>query len=212
VIQGPLELLGSAFLHASWNALLKRERRPQGAVLGVLASAPVLAAAAGWIRPGRGFPTTEGLLWTCAAGAVLVGLGVAAVAVAGRDRASRAGVALAAVCATTIAGYHLCYDWALVAGAAHAAQHLGDLHPAPGAPHRRVGSGAAARRCCARFGRGGGTHVARSVRIARAGEGPLPRPPGSRDANVAFHQVNRTRRRRGVDALPSYPYTCTISR
>jgi len=46
VIQGPLELLASAFLHASWNAMLKREHRPQGAVLGVLASALVFAAAA----------------------------------------------------------------------------------------------------------------------------------------------------------------------
>jgi len=43
VLQGPLELLASAFLHASWNALLKRERRPQGAVLGVLATALVFA-------------------------------------------------------------------------------------------------------------------------------------------------------------------------
>jgi hypothetical protein len=50
VIQGPLELLASAFLHASWNATLKREHRPQGAVLGVLASALVFAAAAAWIR------------------------------------------------------------------------------------------------------------------------------------------------------------------
>jgi hypothetical protein len=68
VIQGPLELLASAFLHASWNAMLKRERRPQGAVLGVLSSAIVFAAAAAWIRPGRGFPTMEGFLWTGAAG------------------------------------------------------------------------------------------------------------------------------------------------
>jgi drug/metabolite transporter (DMT)-like permease len=173
VIQGPLELLASAFLHASWNAMLKREHRPQGAVLGVLSSALVFAAAAAWVRPGRGFPAVEGLLWTGAAGlfeglyflslaaalsrasygavyaiarggallmvwpaaalwlnepftgrgaagAILVGLGVAAVALAGHDRASRAGVALAAVCATTIAGYHLCYDRALLAGASPA--------------------------------------------------------------------------------------------
>jgi drug/metabolite transporter (DMT)-like permease len=68
VIRGPLELLASALLHASWNALLKRERRPQGAVLAVLGSALLFASAAAVLLPGRGFPTRAGLAWTAGAG------------------------------------------------------------------------------------------------------------------------------------------------
>jgi drug/metabolite transporter (DMT)-like permease len=55
-----------------------------------------------------------------AAGAALVGIGVVLVAVAGRAAASRGGIAFAGVCAASIAGYHLCYDRALFAGAAPA--------------------------------------------------------------------------------------------
>jgi len=173
VLQGPLELLASAFLHASWNALLKRERRPQGAVLGVLATALLFAAGAAFLLPGRGFPSRAGLLWTGAAGvfeglyfltlaaalgratygavyavarggalllvwpaaafwlqepvpsrtvagAVLVGIGIAAVAATGREHASRAGMTWAAACAAAIAGYHLCYGQALREGASPA--------------------------------------------------------------------------------------------
>ena len=173
MIQGPLELLASAFLHASWNALLERERHPQGAVLAVLTAALVFAAAAALAFPGAGFPTRAGLLWTAAAGvfegvyfltlaaalgratygavyavarggallvvwpaaalwlhepvparavagAVLVGVGVAAVAATGREHASRAGMAFAVACAAAIGGYHLCYDRALREGASPA--------------------------------------------------------------------------------------------
>lgn len=173
MIRGPLELLGSALLHASWNALLKRERRPQGAVLAVLGSALLFAAVVALLLPGRGFPTWAGLAWTAGAGvfegiyfltlaaalgratygsvyavargvamllvwpvaalwfhepvdaaaiagAVLVAIGVAAVALTGQERASRSGMGFAAACAAAIAGYHLCYDRALHEGAAPA--------------------------------------------------------------------------------------------
>jgi drug/metabolite transporter (DMT)-like permease len=55
--------------------------------------------------------------WT---GAALVALGVVLVALAGRERASRGGLTLAAACAASIAGYHVCYDLSLRAGAATA--------------------------------------------------------------------------------------------
>jgi len=61
-------LLASAFLHASWNALLKRERSPELAVLGVLATGTASAALAALVHPGAGFPDRAGLLWSVAAG------------------------------------------------------------------------------------------------------------------------------------------------
>ena len=170
---GAAWLIASAFLHASWNALLKREREPQVAVLGVMASALVCSAAATLAWPGAMLGTRAGLLWAIgagaleglyfatlaealsrasygavyaiarggalvlvwpaathllrepatprsAAGALLVGAGVILVALAGRQRASRGGIAFAVACAASIAGYHLCYDRALSEGAAHA--------------------------------------------------------------------------------------------
>jgi drug/metabolite transporter (DMT)-like permease len=168
---GTAALLASAFLHAAWNALLKRERDPQVAVLGVLAAALAVAAVGAVALPGSGFPGRSSLAWTIAAGffegayfvalaaalaratygavyaiarggallvvwpaaalllgepstprgalgALVVGLGVAVVALAGRDRASGGGIAWAIGCACSIAGYHLCYARALAEGAA----------------------------------------------------------------------------------------------
>jgi drug/metabolite transporter (DMT)-like permease len=173
MMDGAPALLASAFLHASWNALLKRELAPERAVVGALAAALLAAAAAAAALPGRGFPARAALLWTLGAGAFeglyfatlaaalqrasygavyavarggalalvwpaavlllrepvtprgaggagLVCLGVVLVAVAGSERASRAGIAFAIACAASIAGYHLCYDRALHAGAAPA--------------------------------------------------------------------------------------------
>jgi drug/metabolite transporter (DMT)-like permease len=169
MVLGPAWLLASAFLHASWNALVKREREPQAAVLGVLAAAlvftvPLAAAFPGAGLPGRALPWAIGagafeaiyfvtlgealsratygavyaiarggalvVVWPVAvavlrepftarsaAGAALVGLGVVLVAAAGRERASRGGIAFAVACAASIAGYHVCYDRALAAGA-----------------------------------------------------------------------------------------------
>lgn len=166
----PLWLLASALLHAGWNALLKREREPQLAALGVLAAAVLLSAGVALVFPGGGLPGRAALLWAAgaglfeafyfvtlgealaratygavyavarggalvvvwpvavallgepvgarsAAGAALVASGVVLVAAAGRERASRGGVALAFACAASIAGYHVCYDLALGAGA-----------------------------------------------------------------------------------------------
>ena len=173
MVLGPAWLLASALLHASWNALVKREREPQGAVLGVLAAALALSVPVALAFPGAGFPGRAALLWglgagafeaiyfvtlgealaratygavyaiarggalvlvwpvaaavlrepftaRSAAGAALVGVGVVLVAAAGRERASRGGIAFAVACAASIAGYHVCYDLALAAGAAPA--------------------------------------------------------------------------------------------
>jgi drug/metabolite transporter (DMT)-like permease len=173
MIDGTVALLASAFLHAAWNGLLKRERDPQVAVLGVLAAALALAAIGALTMPGAGFPGRSSLAWTIAAGlfegayfvtlaaalaratygavyaiarggalllvwpaaalllgepatprgalgALVVGLGVALVAQAGRERITGTGIAWALGSAASIAGYHLCYDRALAEGAAPA--------------------------------------------------------------------------------------------
>ena len=167
---GPIWLLASAFLHAGWNALLKREKEPEVAALGVLAAGVVISGGVALALPGAGFPTRAALLWGAgaggfeaiyfvtlgsalarasygavyavarggalvvvwpvavaflrepvtgrsAAGAALVLAGVVLVAAAGRERASAGGIALAVACAGSIAGYHVCYDLALAAGA-----------------------------------------------------------------------------------------------
>lgn len=170
---GPAWLLASALLHAGWNALLKREREPERAALGVLAGCVVWAALAAAVAPSTGLPTRAAVLWAVgagvfeglyfitlgaalaratygavyaiarggalvvvwpvavavlrepltargASGAALVLAGVVLVAAAGRERASAGGIALAVACAACIAGYHVCYDLALVAGAGSA--------------------------------------------------------------------------------------------
>ncbi|HTP53320.1 MAG TPA: permease [Anaeromyxobacteraceae bacterium] len=61
-------LLASAFLHALWNALLKRERSPPLAVAGVLAFALLFAAAASLASDGPGFATPAALGFGLAAG------------------------------------------------------------------------------------------------------------------------------------------------
>lgn len=66
---GPVWLLTSAFLHAAWNALLKRERSPQTASLGVLAAAVVFAALAAALWPGAAMPRGAALAWAVVAGA-----------------------------------------------------------------------------------------------------------------------------------------------
>lgn len=173
MLLGPAWLLASAFLHASWNALVKREREPQVAVVGVLAAALAFSLPLALLFPGDGFPARAALLWALgagafeaayfvtlgealaratygavyaiarggalvvvwpiatlalgepftprgAAGAALVATGVVLVAVAGRERASRGGIGYAVACAFSIAGYHVCYERSLAAGAAPA--------------------------------------------------------------------------------------------
>jgi len=63
-----LVLLVSAFLHALWNALLKRERDPEVAVAGVLGIALVFAAGAALASAGPAFETRAALGWGLAAG------------------------------------------------------------------------------------------------------------------------------------------------
>jgi len=67
---GPAWLLASAFLHALWNALVKRERDPQVAVVGVLVSAVICSAAVALVMPGGGLPGRATVLWAVAAGAL----------------------------------------------------------------------------------------------------------------------------------------------
>jgi drug/metabolite transporter (DMT)-like permease len=173
VTSGPAWLLASALLHAGWNALLKRERDPELAAVGVLAGCLAWATVAAVAYPETGLPTRAAILWGAAAGvfeglyfvtlgaalaratygavyavarggalvfvwpvavallrepltargasgAALVAAGVVLVAAAGRERASGGGIALAVACAASIAGYHVCYDLALAAGAGSA--------------------------------------------------------------------------------------------
>jgi drug/metabolite transporter (DMT)-like permease len=68
VTPGPIWLIASAVLHAAWNALLKREREPELAALGVLAGGLLFATAMALAWPGAGFPTRASLLWSLAAG------------------------------------------------------------------------------------------------------------------------------------------------
>jgi drug/metabolite transporter (DMT)-like permease len=166
-----LVLVTSAFLHALWNALLKRERQPQVAVAGVLAVALLLATVAALVSAGPSFGTRAALGWAFGAGAFegiyfptlaaalvradygivytvarggamllvwplaalllrepvtaagvlgacLVGVGLAlTTGHPARRSTSRSGLAYAAVCAASVAGYHLCYGRALSAGA-----------------------------------------------------------------------------------------------
>jgi len=170
VILASLALVASAFLHALWNALLKREAEPRTAVAGVLVAAVAFAAAAALAGRSPAFATRDALGWAVGAGlfeglyfvtlaaalvraaygivyaiarvgamlvvwpvspwllheavtargvagAVVVATGLVLVATSGGTRASRAGLLLAALCAASIAGYHLCYDRALATGA-----------------------------------------------------------------------------------------------
>jgi drug/metabolite transporter (DMT)-like permease len=68
MVAGSLAILASAFLHAAWNASLKRERDPPAAVVGILAAALLTALAASAAAPGPAFPTRAALLWGLAAG------------------------------------------------------------------------------------------------------------------------------------------------
>ena len=61
-------VLASAFLHAAWNAILKKDPAPRAAAVAVLACAALVSAAAVPFFPGRAFPGPEGLAWSAAAG------------------------------------------------------------------------------------------------------------------------------------------------
>lgn len=63
-----LLVLASAFLHAVWNAMLKRERDIGVAAAAVLAVATVAAGLAVPLSPRAAFPTSEGLAWGFASG------------------------------------------------------------------------------------------------------------------------------------------------
>ena len=84
--------------------MLKRERAPESAVTWVLLVALLVATGAALRFPGAGLPTGRVSGWAVGAG-LCEGLYF---------------VALAALCAAGIAGYHLCYDRALAGGGAPA--------------------------------------------------------------------------------------------
>jgi drug/metabolite transporter (DMT)-like permease len=81
MISGATWLLASAFLHASWNAVLKREHDPQRGMLGILGFAFAFAAVAAFLWTGPGFPDRPAVGWTVAAG-VFEGLYFATLAMA----------------------------------------------------------------------------------------------------------------------------------
>jgi drug/metabolite transporter (DMT)-like permease len=68
VILASIALVASAFLHALWNALLKREPEPRTAVAGVLVSAVIFAAAAALAAEPPAFATRAALAWAAGAG------------------------------------------------------------------------------------------------------------------------------------------------
>jgi drug/metabolite transporter (DMT)-like permease len=61
-------IFASAFLHALWNAALKRQADPEGASVAILTVAAVTAAAALALGSGPAFPSAAGLAWAIAAG------------------------------------------------------------------------------------------------------------------------------------------------
>src|SRR5512142_981419 len=66
---GATALIASAFLHALWNALLKREPSPQVAVAGVLSWATAIALAVALMSGGLTFATHAAFAWGVGAGA-----------------------------------------------------------------------------------------------------------------------------------------------
>lgn len=62
-----IAVLASAFLHASWNAILKREGEPEVAATGVFSVCALLAFAAALVE-GGGFPDTTSFIWSAASG------------------------------------------------------------------------------------------------------------------------------------------------
>ena len=62
-----IAVLASAFLHAAWNAILKREGEPEVAATGVFSVCAVGALIA-MLVDGRGFPDTVSFLWSAASG------------------------------------------------------------------------------------------------------------------------------------------------
>ncbi len=172
-------VLVSAFLHATWNALLRLEPDKDRGVVAAIGVASAFALVVAGIRWGLGavpFATTESFVWTVIAGVaeaiyfttlaralergrlgpvytisrggavlvvwpasillfaevvtwrnasgsaivlaglVLCGIGAGA-KTAGRATDDRAGIAWATACALSIAGYHMAYKAALLAGA-----------------------------------------------------------------------------------------------
>lgn len=61
-------VLLSAFFHALWNALLKRQEDPEAGVVGVIFVAVVLGLLWALVQQGLAFPTPRGLAWGVAAG------------------------------------------------------------------------------------------------------------------------------------------------
>ena len=67
-LHGPALLIASALLHASWNAMLKRERAPEAVVPWVLLVALAVAVTAALNFPGAGLPTAAAAGWAVGAG------------------------------------------------------------------------------------------------------------------------------------------------
>ena len=77
-------IVGSALLHALWNAALKLQRDPEGASTSILAIAAVVSGVATLVAGGTPFPRPAGLAWALAAGVCESGYFVA-LALAFRD-------------------------------------------------------------------------------------------------------------------------------
>jgi drug/metabolite transporter (DMT)-like permease len=68
MVTGAILLFASALLHASWNAVLKREHDPQLGMLGVLVSGLAFSTACAVAWPGVGFQTRAAVAWAVGAG------------------------------------------------------------------------------------------------------------------------------------------------
>jgi drug/metabolite transporter (DMT)-like permease len=77
-------IVGSALLHAAWNAALKLQRDPEGASTAILAVAAVTSGVAALALGGAPFPAREGVAWALAAGLCESGY-LATLALAFRD-------------------------------------------------------------------------------------------------------------------------------
>jgi len=63
-----LLVVGSAFLHALWNAGLKRQADPEGAAIAILGIAAAVAGGAWLVAGGAALPGLAGVGWSLAAG------------------------------------------------------------------------------------------------------------------------------------------------
>jgi drug/metabolite transporter (DMT)-like permease len=66
-------ILSSAFFHALWNALLKRQEDPESALVGIITVAMLTSGVWALGLEGQAFPTPSGMAWAVGAGVLEAG-------------------------------------------------------------------------------------------------------------------------------------------